>query len=242
MQLLFTKQSKESDASTPTLPIYKNLKKKTMGFFIVDLVRHCIFSETAGTNDVIFKFKTAETGCSYRFFVKETPHKRTFALVNSLKGSVRLARSLPGILTWRKDNTARITAVLIQRRNNVRINIITIKFIILRKGWADGMLANIIRSVPKIAKPSNPFRRTSRNYPIYKKLHSIMMRGTRRSTTTSLAECKFRGAYDLLVKRILKKLQGNYNYFQLTLCEKSLQDVAATESLREHNWATQRYN
>ena len=189
--------------------------RKISFLFIVDLFRHCIFSEIAGTNDVIFKFKTAERGCTYSFFVNETPHKSTFALVDSRRGSVRLATSLFGILSWRTDNTARITAVLIQKRNNFLINRITIEFIILRKGWADGMLANIISSVATIAKPSNPFRQTSRNYPIYKKLHSIMMRGTRRSTTTSLAECKFRGAYLLLVKRILIRLKGNYNYFCL---------------------------
>ena len=209
-----------------------------MDFFIVDLFRHCIFSEISGTNDVIFKFKTTEIGCTYSFFVNETPHKSTFALVNSLKGSVKLARSLLGILTWRRDNTARITAVLTQKRNNVLINRITIEFIILREGWADGLLANIISSVATIAKPSNPFRRTSRNYPIYKKLHSIMMRGTRRSTTTSLAECKFHGAYYQLVQAILIKLQGNNNYFWLIV--KARREFAATKSLLEYNWATQR--
>jgi hypothetical protein len=70
------------------------------------------------------------------------------------------------------------------------------------------MLTSILSTVPTMAKPSNPFRPTSSKYPIYKKLHSLLMRGTKRSTGTSLAECKFRAAYNKLMELIFDQLKG----------------------------------
>jgi hypothetical protein len=98
---------------------------------------------------------------------------------------------------------------LIQTKGGAVLNKITIEFIILKEGWADTLLPDIIGSVPTLAKASNPFRPTTANFPFYKKLHSILMRGTKRSTVTSLAECKFTGAFQQLVKLILKKLTGS---------------------------------
>lgn len=144
----------------------------------------------------------------FSLLINEIPHKETFALVDSVRGSIRLVKSLFGILTWRSDNTARISTVLTQRKDGLIINRITIEFIILKEGWADGLLSDVISSVPTLAKLSNVYRPVSNTYPWSKKFHSILMKSTRRSSITSLAECKFHAAYLLLAKSILRKLQG----------------------------------
>lgn len=141
--------------------------------------------------------------------MNETPFKDTFVVGDSNKGTIKLAKSLSRQLDWRFDNTVRATGILLQKKDGVVLNRISIEFIILREGFADSLLSNIIATVSTLAKPNNPFRPISANYPIYKKLHSIMMQGTKREKEVSLAECKFEAAFKELVKLILKLLKGN---------------------------------
>ena len=141
--------------------------------------------------------------------MNETPFKDILVVGDSKKGTIKLAKSLLRQLVWRSDNTVRATGILFQNKDGAVLNRISIEFIILREGFADSLLSNIIATVNTLAKPNNPFRPISANYPIYKKLHSIIMQGTKREKEVSLAECKFEAAFKELVKLILDQLKGN---------------------------------
>ena len=141
--------------------------------------------------------------------MNETPFKDILVVGDSKKGTIKLAKSLLRQLVWRFDNTVRATGILSQTKDGAVLNKISIEFIILRRGFADSLLSNIIATVGTLAKPNNPFRPISANYPIYKKLHSIIMQGTKREKEVSLAECKFEAAIKELVKLILDQLKGN---------------------------------
>lgn len=185
-------------------------------FSLSDLFKQCILSEIAATNEVIFRFKTSETTSVFSLVINERPFLTTFVVADAFKGTIKLVRSLlDSSLTWRSDNTVRATGILTQTKGGLILNRISIEFIILKEGYADALLSNVISSVATLAKPNNPFRATSARYPIYKKLHRILMQGTKRAKETSLAECKFESAFKALVKLILNQLQGN-NYCHLS--------------------------
>ena len=141
--------------------------------------------------------------------MNETPFKDILVVGDSKKGTIKLAKSLWRPLVWRDDKTVRATGILLQRKGGFVLNRISIEFIILKEGFADSLLSSIIATVDTLAKPNNPFRPISANYPIYKKLHSIIMQGTRREKEVSLAECKFEAAFKKLVRLILNQLKGN---------------------------------
>ena len=178
-----------------------------LSYLISGSIKYCIFSEITFVNEIIFKFKSPEAGSIFSLVVNESPFQNTFAIDDARKGTIKLRRSLRGIM-GATERTKIISAQLRIAKNGILFKTLEIKFYILKEGWADGLLADIIASVPTLAKPSNPFRQTSTRFPWYKKLHSIMMQGTRRSKASSLAECKFVSAYKLLIKTILTKLQG----------------------------------
>ena len=173
-------------------------------------IKNCIFSEITFVNEIIFKYKSPDPGSIFSLIVNESPFQDTFGIDDKTKGTIKLLKPLRGILAA-TESTKIISGQLRIDKNGVLFQTLEIKFYVLKEGFADSLLAGIIASIPTLARASDPFRQTSVRYPWYKKLHSIMMRGTRRSKAFSLAECKFVIAFKKLVVLILERLQGKGN-------------------------------
>ena len=107
-----------------------------------------------------------------------------------------------------QDNTRRLQVIVVVTLPGGKFETVAIKFIILIKGFGDGLIGDMLINIKGLLKDDNIFRDVSRNYPIYRKLHRLLMRGTSKSKAISKASVLFQRILRALIKKVLERLGG----------------------------------
>ena len=167
----------------------------------------CLISETVPVDDPLLKLRTK----------LNNPNKTAVYTVQDNGGFVSIPRRRRGVLKLIKnlrllalgqDNTRRLQVIVVATLPTGTSETFTISFIAVKEGFGDILLNDILPGIKNLVNEDNIFRPVSTKYPIYKKLHRILLRATVRSRSVSRAQIRFLRALKLLIKKILVALGG----------------------------------
>ena len=112
-----------------------------------------------------------------------------------------------------RDNTRRLDVIVVVSLPGGQSETVTIKFIILRKGFGDGLISDVLTNLKKTVKDDNIFRPLSQTYKKYRLFHRLLLQGSRTSKASSKAVIVFQRALLALIKKVLEILGGKLTIF-----------------------------
>ena len=114
------------------------------------------------------------------------------------------------IAPLRSDNTRRVTIIIRAAfQDDVRKSaLVTLNLIALRYNYGDKYVSPVISNINNLVKPDNIFRATTQRYPVFKRLHRVILQATAKCKAISLAGVTFLRVKTEITKRILREFKG----------------------------------
>ena len=190
-------------------------------FFLIDVWFSqpsftCLLSETAVIGDFVFKVKALTANPSQKLIYSITSKSPFVFLPRSNEGRIKLSQNADKIAPLVSGTRRASITLRVAFQDNSRIFVeVKINLIVLKLGYGDKYVDSVTSNFRNLVKDDNIFRKVTTKYPVFKRLHRILMRGSPESRAVSKAGVGFLRVVREIIKRIIQEFSGKISYRNL---------------------------